>query len=119
MALLPFLMAPLESLRKDASEVRTVDTSIEIKATPAFVWEQIRTVPRIAEREHSFNLSHLMGFPRPTEAVLDGEGVGAVRYARFEGDVLFVETITKWKPSESLSFSIKAETKNIPTGYFR
>jgi len=117
-ALLPFVTGPLESLRERESEIRTAHTSIEIAASPAQVWRQIRSVPRITEAEHGPSWSHRLGFPRPTEAVLEGTGVGSVRYARFEGDVLFVEKVTEWEENKRLSFSIAADTKNIPPTTF-
>ncbi|MFN5057183.1 MAG: hypothetical protein ACK5FI_04275, partial [Verrucomicrobiota bacterium] len=43
-ALLPFVAGPLESLRERETELRTVHTSIEIAASPAQVWRQIRSV---------------------------------------------------------------------------
>ena len=117
-ALLPFVAGPLESLRERETEIRTAHTSIEIAASPAQVWRQIRSVPRITEDEHGPSWSHRLGFPRPTEAVLEGTGVGSVRYARFEGDVLFVEKVTEWEENKRLSFSIEADTKNIPPTTF-
>lgn len=48
-ALLPFVAGPLESLRERETEIRTANTSIEIAASPAQVWLQIRSVPRITE----------------------------------------------------------------------
>lgn len=117
-ALTPFLAAPLESLRTRASEVRTVHTAIEIRASPGVVWQQIKSVPRIAASEQSFSVSHLLGFPYPIEAILEGEGVGAVRYARFDGDVLFVERVTAWEEGKGLSFTIHADSKNIPPTTF-
>jgi uncharacterized protein YndB with AHSA1/START domain len=117
-ALLPFVAGPLESLRERETEIRTAHTSIEIAASPAQVWRQIRSVPRITEAEHGPSWSHRLGFPRPTEAVLEGTGVGSVRYARFEGDVLFVEKVTEWEENKRLSFSIEADTKNIPPTTF-
>lgn len=117
-ALLPFVAGPLESLRERETEIRTAHTSIEIAASPAQVWRQIRSVPRITEAEHGPSWSHRLGFPRPTEAVLEGTGVGSVRYARFEGDVLFVEKVTEWEENKRLSFSIAADTKNIPPTTF-
>jgi uncharacterized protein YndB with AHSA1/START domain len=117
-ALLPFVAGPLESLRERETELRTVHTSIEIAASPAQVWRQIRSVPRITEAEHGPSWSHRLGFPRPTEAVLEGTGVGSIRYARFEGDVLFVEKVTEWEENKRLSFSIEADTKNIPPTTF-
>ncbi|HSI09869.1 MAG TPA: SRPBCC family protein [Rariglobus sp.] len=117
-ALIPFIAAPLESLRDASTEIHRVETSIEINASPAAVWDQIKSVPRIAEAEHSFNFSHPLGFPRPTEALLEGTGVGAVRYARFEGNVLFIERITEWQEPARISFSIQADTANIPPDTF-
>ena len=117
-ALLPFVAGPLESLRERETEIRTAHTSIEIAASPAQVWRQIRSVPRITEAEHGPSWSHRLGFPRPTEAVLEGTGVGSIRYARFEGDVLFVEKVTEWEENKRLSFSIEADTKNIPPTTF-
>lgn len=117
-ALLPFVAGPLESLQARSNELRTVACTIDIAATPAQVWRQIRSVPRITEAEHGPSWSHRLGFPRPTEAVLEGTGVGSIRYARFEGDVLFVEKVTEWEENKRLSFSIEADTKNIPPTTF-
>jgi hypothetical protein len=118
LALLPFVAAPIENLRAAASEIRVVRTQIDIRADKATVWRQIRSVPLIREEEHFFNVSHLMGFPRPLEARLEGEGVGAIRYATFEKGVLFVETVTTWQEGDRLAFSIHADTKHIPSTTF-
>ncbi len=117
-ALLPFAVAPLEQFRAAASETKTVPTQIKIYAPADVVWNQIRSVPLISEREQHFSFAHLMGFPRPLEARLEGEGVGAVRYATFEHGVLFVETITEWQEPKRLSFSIRADTAHIPPTTF-
>ena len=42
----------------------------------------------------------------PVEATLSGEGVGAVRYASFEGGLVFVETVHEWQDRKSIGFSI-------------
>jgi hypothetical protein len=105
-------------LKSALSEIRTAPTQIKIHASAQTVWNQIRSVPLITEKEQSFSLSHLLGFPRPLEAKLVGEGVGAVRYATFEKGVLFVETINEWDEPHRLSFSIHADTKNIPPATF-
>jgi hypothetical protein len=84
-ALMPFLAAPIESLRADASEVRRVHTAIEIDASHGVVWEQIRSVPKILPAEHSFSVSHLLGFPRPIDAVLEGVGIGVGAICAFRG----------------------------------
>lgn len=117
-ALLPFAAAPIEHLRSEAREIRTVENQIDIHADRATVWRNIRSVPRIRDEENRANFSHWLGFPRPVEARLEGSGVGAVRYASFERGVLFIETITEWRDEDRLVFSIKADTQHIPPTTF-
>ena len=117
-AIAPYLISPLEQMRQAASEIRTVPTQIKIHASAQTVWNQIRSVPLITAKEQSFSFTHLIGFPQPLEAKLVGEGVGAVRYATFEKGMLFVETINEWDEPHRLSFSIRADTRNIPPKTF-
>lgn len=117
-ALLPFGIAPLEKFRANSSEIDSVPTQIKIHATPEVVWQQIRSVSLITNPEQSFSFSHLFGFPRPLEAKLVGEGLGAVRYATFERGVLFEETITEWEQPKKISFSIRADSAHIPPTTF-
>jgi hypothetical protein len=112
--LAPLAVAPLENRLPAPVEVRTVQTSIDIAATPEAVWPEIARVRRFEEGEHSFSLSHWIGFPRPVEATLSHEGVGGVRHASFERGVVFVETVTAWEPNVHLAFDIDADPGSIP-----
>ena len=80
-AILPFVVAATERWPGLAYEVREVATSIAIRATPTTVWQQIERVEPIRVEEQRFSWSQKIGFPRPIEATLSGEGVGAVRHA--------------------------------------
>jgi hypothetical protein len=113
-ALLPFLFAPVERLLPVPVSLRRVETSIAVAAPAAQVWDQIVEVPTIRPEEQRPALFTRIGFPRPMSASLSHPGVGGVRYARFEGGVLFVETITDWLPGELLRFTIRAATDAIP-----
>jgi Polyketide cyclase / dehydrase and lipid transport len=113
-AILPFVVSAAERWVGSAYELREVETSITIQAPPATVWEQIRRVPPIQVGEQRFSWSQKIGFPRPIEATISGDGVGAVRHATFAGGVLFVETVTDWEPQRRLAFDIRADTVNIP-----
>jgi hypothetical protein len=113
-AVLPFAVAATEQWAGPAYEVREVATSIAIQATPTTVWQQIEQVEPIRVEEQRFSWTQKIGFPRPIEATLSGEGVGAVRHATFAGGVLFVETVTVWEPERRLGFDIRADTANIP-----
>jgi hypothetical protein len=112
------LLLPIEQLQSINSQVRTVQTQIKIHASPQIVWDQIKSVRFISEKEQSFSFTHMIGFPQPLDAKLVGQRVGAVRLATFEKGVLFIETINEWDEPHRLSFSIRADTKDIPPTTF-
>lgn len=111
---LPLATGPLEQRLVPPVDVHRVATSIAIDASPDVVWSQIESVPEIRPEEEPFALYRAMGFPRPLSAVLDRPGVGGVRQARFEGGVLFLETVTTWEPGRKLAFTIDAQEQLIP-----
>ncbi len=113
-AILPILLAPLESQLNPPMEIRQVETSIVIHAAPKVIWDNIKTVPAIDPVELKPTWVNAIGFPRPIEATLSRDGVGGVRHARFERGLLFVETVDQWQPEKTLAFSIHADTQHIP-----
>jgi len=113
-AILPFVVAMGEQYAGPAYEEREVATSIVIQAAPGSVWKQIERVAPIRVEEQRYSWTQTIGFPRPIEATISGEGVGAVRHATFAGGVLFVETVTVWEPGRKLGFEIRADSANIP-----
>ena len=43
------------------------------------------------------------------------EGVGGIRYARYENDLAFAEPVTVWEPNRKLGFDIKiVEPERLP-----
>jgi hypothetical protein len=113
-AVLPLLLAPLETQIKPPVEYRTVETEIRIHAQESIVWKNIERVRPIAPAELPRTWAHAIGFPRPVEATLSFEGEGGVRHASFEHGLVFIETVTQWNPDHLLAFSIKADTEHIP-----
>ena len=111
---LPLAAGPLEQRFVPPVDVRRVETSIAIDATPDVVWSQIESVPEIRPEEEPFALYRAMGFPRPLSAVIDRPGVGGVREARFDGGVLFLEEVTVWEPGRRLALTIDAQEHLIP-----
>ena len=112
--LLPFVLSPIESTFLKSQEIRTVENVVDVQASPAKVWEQIKTVPPIRKDELEPSWGRRIGFPDPIAATLSHEGVGGVRQASFAGGVLFTETVDVWEPERRLSFSIHPETAQIP-----
>jgi hypothetical protein len=114
-AMLPLLLAPLESQFSAPLQTRTVTSAIRIHARASTIWHNIERVPPISPTELSSTWTHRIGFPRPVEATLSFEGPGGVRHATFEHGLLFIETITDWEPEHRLAFSIRADSAHIPT----
>jgi len=113
-AALPFLILPLEKPAFYQLELRQVENSIDIQASPAVIWRNIERVPAIRRDELPNSWSRRIGFPDPIEATLSHEGVGGIRNASFAGGVLFTETVDVWDPEHRLGFSIAAQTAKIP-----
>jgi hypothetical protein len=113
-ALLPLFLVVLESKVPDPQNLRTVETAIPIHASAVSVWQNIIRVPAIIPAELPASWVRSVGFPRPVEATLSHEGVGGVRQASFTGGLVFTETIDHWDSLHDLSFSIHANTSQIP-----
>jgi hypothetical protein len=113
-AALPFALAPLESVIPRPVSIVTNRSEITVRSSAAMVWPQVVQVPAIRDAEQRPALFTMLGFPRPISATLDRHGVGGVRRARFEGNVLFLETITRWEDERRIGFTIDAQTKAIP-----
>jgi hypothetical protein len=113
-AMLPFLVGPMEHRLPAPTDIRTVESDVQIHASPQTIWENIERVRRINVKELPRSWNRSIGFPRPIEATLSREGVGGVRHATFAGDVLFIETVDDWDPERRLGFLIRADAKNIP-----
>jgi hypothetical protein len=116
--ILPLLIIPAESRFVPPNDIRRVEKSIDIKASPPIVWRNIERVPAIQSDELQPSWTRRIGFPAPVEATLSREGIGGVRHATFAGGVLFIETVDVWEPTHRLAFSIHAETAQIPAATF-
>jgi hypothetical protein len=107
--LLPVVGAPLEALMPPPRLDETVANVREVDAPPSAVWREVRSVPMIDGAELPWSLAHLIGLPRPLEATLDREGIGAVRIARFERGLSFHERVDAWDPERAIHFAIRPD----------
>jgi hypothetical protein len=112
--LLPYLVAPVESWFAAPDSLHVVQNSVVVEASPEAVWRQIVRVPAIGREEQRWSVLHWLGLPRPVEATLSGQGIGAVRHASFEGGLVFVETVNEWQDRRSLGFSIVRDQTSAP-----
>lgn len=90
-------------------DVKPVVTAIEIEADPMTVWQNVVEFPPIdAPSEGIFR----MGIAYPTHAVIEGSGVGAVRYCHFSTGA-FVEPITTWDEPHLLAFDVAEQPEPL------
>ena len=85
-----------------------------IDAPSAVVWRHVVQVTEIQPDEDRPALFTSLGFPRALSATLDREEVGGIRHARFEGVVLFIETVTEFEQQRRLAFTLDARPDLIP-----
>jgi uncharacterized protein YndB with AHSA1/START domain len=109
----PYLLTPLEGKIPPQDSIRRVTTAIEIEAPPEAVWRNIIRFAPVQPGERHFSWYHLAGLPRPTEATLSFEGVGAVRRGQWEDGLVFVGTIQRWETNRSFNLTLAADTSQV------
>jgi len=115
LVLLPLFAAPLEAWMGRSKEQFKAYNYIDIEAPADKIWGLVTRVSKISEAEDSGWLNRMLGFPRPVEAELNYEGVGAYRKAIFTNGLVFHETVTHYDHQKSMSFTIKANPHEIPS----
>lgn len=103
---LPLLFFAIEAQFQPPSQTYTVAQTRIIQANAATVWQTMVNVPEIKEGEQDYTIFHKTGVPRPVEAHLVGEGVGAIRYARYDNGLTLKEPITVWEENKRLIFAV-------------
>lgn len=115
LVLAPAIGMPVETQASYPERTGTVTTVIEIAAPPEVVWRNTVAIPDIRPEELGWTFSHaIVGVPRPEDARLEGEGVGAVRYLRWGHGVHFQEWITGWELNRSLAWTFHFAPDSIP-----
>ncbi|MFP5390219.1 MAG: SRPBCC family protein [Gammaproteobacteria bacterium] len=114
LALLPFVVGPLEHLLPAQSSEQSATNTIHIAAPPDIVFDQLADVRAIQPDELGFTFLHQIGLPKPIEARLEGHGVGSVRTSRWQKQVWFQEVITQWDKPRALHFRFVVPKGAIP-----
>ena len=90
---------------KAVPTISAVTTSIEINSDKQTVWQNVIAFPKLNEpTEFLFKA----GIAYPTDATIEGRGVGAIRHCNFTTGS-FVEPITVWDEPKLLKFSVKEQ----------
>jgi hypothetical protein len=101
------LALPLCAVAEEPIDIEpyAVVSSVDIEAEPRVVWEHVVSV---SELPPVHNLVFELGVAYPRRAVIDGEGVGAVRHCEFSTGP-FVEPTTVWDAPRRLAFDVAAQ----------
>jgi len=110
---LPFLSGFAEHYVPPKTMLSEKWTYIDINGSRQDIWNQIKRVAPITEKQSG--LFYRLGFPKPIEATLSYEGIGGVRRASFEGNLVFFETVTEWQLGRKLAFKIDVDPDSTPT----
>lgn len=115
----PFLLLPLEAQLSPPSQTRMVHTQIAVAAGPAAVWNALIAVPEIQPEEERFAWFRVLGLPDPVEAMLAGQGVGAMRQARYDNGLQVVEPVLVWEPETRYRFTVELDPASLPSPLWR
>lgn len=91
-----------EHLEDDQPPLIPVETTVVIDAPPEVVWDEVVTFSDLPEPTDPLFAT---GIAYPTDATIEGEGVGAIRYCNFTTGP-FVEPITVWDEPHRLAFDV-------------
>jgi hypothetical protein len=114
-ALLPFLITPIENWIDSIPGTYKAYTKIDIAAPDSVIWNNVTRVSEIPEKQDKGWLTRSLGFPRPVKAELNFEGKGAYREAIFTNGLVFHETVLKYTHQKKMVFSIEAFPHEIPS----
>ncbi|PVH23952.1 SRPBCC family protein [Sphingobacterium corticibacter] len=114
LALLPFVISPLENYIGAHTSAYKAYTYIDIDAPADKIWDNVTRVKEIPKEQDKGWLTNMLHFPRPVKAELNYEGVGAYREAIFTNGLVFHETVTEYVDNQKMSFTIQALPHEIP-----
>ncbi|MHA6289110.1 SRPBCC family protein [Maricaulis sp. CAU 1757] len=105
---LPVLALFLDPGLPSPSQTFEVRRAIEINAAPSEIWPHLLKLDDLSEDEGVWNVAQeWLRIPRPRSAVISGEGVGAVREARWGDDIRFEEVVSTWVPAQYLAWRFR------------
>jgi hypothetical protein len=113
LALIPYLVAPVEAMFPAQEAVRRVHTQIDIAASPEVVWRNITSLRPIGPDEQRFAFFHLVGLPRPIEARMACEQIDCIRRGQWEDGLAFNGIITDIEQGKRYWVRLEADTSLV------
>ncbi|MAI90122.1 hypothetical protein [Ponticaulis sp.] len=105
-ATVPALLLAMDATQPHQITPYSVERSIVLDAGAEEIWPLLISLPDIAADEGRFTFVQTIArIPRPSSAVVAGEGVGAIRHAQWGENITFEEHITHWQEFQALSWN--------------
>lgn len=117
-ALLPFILSPIETLIPNKSEHFSVESKIVIETDKQTVWKNLIEVPEIKDKEYDKGFFNYIGVPRPIKSELETINGTEYRIGYFSDELKLYETISKVEPLRFVEFNIhisESELRDLPT----
>ncbi len=102
---IPLLAIQAEGQLPTPEATARVSRDIVVAASPERIWPLLIAIPQVRAGEGRWNVSQdVIGIPRPLDARLVGQGIGAERLARWDAGIKFREVITEWRPLDRIAW---------------
>lgn len=100
---IPIFFAWVDAYIPQQTSEYEVRRSVVLDATPADVWPLFLELDDIRKAEGRWNVAqNVLQIPRPSSAIVAGEGAGAIRQAKWGADIRFEEHIFDWQDQQAM-----------------
>lgn len=113
LALLPFLIMPVESAYVTPTIRHAEVDSIVIDAPIEQVWLSLPNIHDIKQDELTWTFSHFIGLPKPKSSVIGTLRIGELRKSSWEKGIYFQERITQIKPNKLLAYDVLVDEQSM------
>lgn len=105
-AILPFILMPVEEAIYTPSASYEVSSVKIIHADASTIWNNIVEVNTIQETEYTPGILNWLGVPRPVNATVTKKALGGIRTGTFDGGLQFTELISTYEKDKHIAFNI-------------
>jgi hypothetical protein len=114
LALLPFLMNPIEQQLPLPIKINAVEHSIYIDAPAENVWKNIMSASAIQAHEVQDAWMYRIGVPLPESGILKQTSKGLVREIKMGKDIHFEQVVTQWQPNRYAQMRYHFSADSVP-----
>ncbi len=111
---LPFLIGSIDERLPLPNQIRSVERSVAIAATPGQVWSNLVLTRDIHAAEVETAWMYRIGVPLPTAGVTEVIGESHVRHVTMGKGIHFDQVATVWQPNRRVIWSYRFNKESFP-----